>query len=232
LADLNGNTAEFRMSEDRAFLEAMNQKMASSLFYGTDKNEFVGLAPRFSEHSGLDDTQSAYNVIDGGGSGNTNTSIWVVCWSPQTVHGIYPKHSKAGFSHDDLGQVTLIDADGGKYEGYRSHYMWEMGLTVRDPRYVSRICNVDVSLLGGQSAADLVDLLIDATERIPTPEMGRTVIYCNRTIRTVLRKQMLQATNMNLTLDTVAGKKVVKFDEFPVRRCDRILNTEATVSSV
>ncbi len=32
LADLNGNTAEFRLSEDRAFIEAMNQQMAQTLF--------------------------------------------------------------------------------------------------------------------------------------------------------------------------------------------------------
>ena len=32
LADLNGNTDEFRLSEDRAFIEAMNQAMAQTLF--------------------------------------------------------------------------------------------------------------------------------------------------------------------------------------------------------
>src|SRR5262252_6801849 len=33
LADLNGNTASFRMSETRAFLEAMSQQMAQTLIY-------------------------------------------------------------------------------------------------------------------------------------------------------------------------------------------------------
>ena len=32
LADLNGNTAEFRLSEDRAFLESMNQEFTRALF--------------------------------------------------------------------------------------------------------------------------------------------------------------------------------------------------------
>ena len=32
LVELNGNAAAFRLSEDRAFLEAMNQEMASTLF--------------------------------------------------------------------------------------------------------------------------------------------------------------------------------------------------------
>lgn len=46
------NTAAFRLSEDRAFLEAMNLQQASTLFYGdTTKNpeRFLGLGPRFSE---------------------------------------------------------------------------------------------------------------------------------------------------------------------------------------
>lgn len=48
LADLNGNTNTFRLSEDMAFLEAMNQEMAKTLFYGDtsiDPEKFVGLAP-------------------------------------------------------------------------------------------------------------------------------------------------------------------------------------------
>ncbi len=46
LADLNGNTAEFRLSEDRAFLEGMNQRMAQTLFYGdtsVNPQQFMGL---------------------------------------------------------------------------------------------------------------------------------------------------------------------------------------------
>ena len=34
IADLNGNTAEFRLSEDRAFIESMGQSVAETIFYG------------------------------------------------------------------------------------------------------------------------------------------------------------------------------------------------------
>src|SRR3954447_26546515 len=34
IADLNGNTASFRLSETHAFLEGMNQQFATTLFYG------------------------------------------------------------------------------------------------------------------------------------------------------------------------------------------------------
>ena len=50
LADLNNNTAEFRLSEDRAYLQAMNKNMAHTLFYGdtsVNPERFMGLAPRY-----------------------------------------------------------------------------------------------------------------------------------------------------------------------------------------
>ena len=51
LAMLNGNTAAFRLSEAQAFIEAMNQEMASTLFYGNAglaAEEFTGLSIRLS----------------------------------------------------------------------------------------------------------------------------------------------------------------------------------------
>ena len=42
LADLNGNKAEFRLSEDRAFLEAMSQEMATTLIYGSTVANLLG----------------------------------------------------------------------------------------------------------------------------------------------------------------------------------------------
>src|SRR5437867_3196411 len=82
LADLNGNTAAFRMSEDKAFLEGMNQQMASTLVYGNtavNPERFMGFAPRYNSLT-TTTAATAYNVIDGGGTGNANSSIWFVCW--------------------------------------------------------------------------------------------------------------------------------------------------------
>ena len=231
LADLNGNTAEFRLSEDRAFLEAMNQELASTLIYGstlTDPEKFLGLAPRYSSLSAA----NGANIVNGSGTGSDNTSIWLVNWGDNTCHGIFPKGQTSGLTHTDLGQQTLTDAAGGLYEGYRSHYKWDAGLTLRDWRYVVRIANIDVSDLtkAAASGADLVDLIIQAIELVPNMGMGRPVIYCNKTIRSFLRRQIGNRSNVNLTLETVAGKKVVAFDGIPVRKVDAILNTEAVVS--
>lgn len=230
LADLNNNSNEFRLSEDRAFLESMNQTMAATLFYGdtgTNPERFMGLAPRFNALSGAD---TSANILDGGSNDTDNTSIWLVCWGPQTAYGIYPKGSKGGFSHRDLGEVTLFDdaTPPGRYQGYRSHYKWDAGLTVRDWRYIVRIANIEVSdmLKTAASGADLVDLMTQAIELLPNAQLGTPVFYCNRTVRSMLRRQIMNKSNVHLTLDQVAGRHVLAFDGIPVRRCDQITNAE------
>ena len=233
LADLNGNTGEFRLSEDRAFLEAMNQQFVSTLFYGntaTDPEKFLGLAPRYNALTGAENSE---NVLDGAGSGSDNTSIWLVVWGDQTCHGIFPKGQMTGLQHKDLGEVTLEDAAGGKYQGYRSHYKWDAGFTLRDWRYVVRIANVDISDLTKDvsgSSADLIDLMVQALELVPSLSMGRPEFYANKTITSFLRRQISNRSNVNLTLDTAGGKRVLAFDGVPVSKCDGLLNTESAVA--
>ena len=171
--------------------------------------------------------------LSAGGTGSDNTSIWLVVWGDNTCHGIFPKGKKAGLQHTDKGQVTLEDAANGKYEGYRSHYKWDAGFTLRDWRYVVRIPNIDVSDLtkdASGSSADLVDLMVQAIETLPNQNMGRPVFYCNKTIKSFLRRQITNKSNVNLTLDNVAGKHQLAFDGIPIKKCDAILNTEAVVS--
>lgn len=234
LADLNGNTAAFRLSEDRAHIEGMNQEFASTLFYGNESTEpeaFTGLSPRFNSQS----AENGGNILTEAATPDStdNTSIWLICWGPNTVHGIYPKGSKAGLMQEDKGQVTIesIDGNGGRMEAYRSHYRWDCGLSVRDWRYIVRI-NIDQEDLvkGAATGPDLVDLMTQAVELIPTLSMGRPAFYCNRTVRSFLRRQIVnKVAASTLTMEQVAGKHVTMFDGIPVRRCDSILNTESGI---
>lgn len=238
LADLNGNTAAFRMTEDMAHIEGMNQEFASTLIYGnegTAPEEFTGLAPRFNSLSAA----NADNVFSAGGSGSDNTSIWLVVWGPTTVHCIYPKGVPAGLKMTDKGQVTIEDVDGagGRMEAYRTHYAWDCGLVVRDWRYVVRIPNIDVSDLLALSSTQaitastsILKLMTKALEFVPSLSIGRPVFYVNRTVRAMLRQAILDKIANNLTFESIAGKRVVAFDGVPVRRVDAILNNEAAVS--
>ena len=237
LADLNGNSAAFRLSEDRAHIEGMNQEVADTIFYGNETTEpeaFTGLSPRYNDTTAA----NADNIILGGSAGGQtdNQSIWLVVWGPNTVHGIIPKGSTAGLQQRDMGEVTIenVDGAGGRMQAYRSHYRWDVGLTVRDWRYVVRIPNIDRSLLlaaASGTSADIPDLMVRAIEMIPNLGAGRPVFYMSRAMRTMLRRQITYKTvNSTMTLDTVAGKTVLMFDGIPVRRTDAISADEARVA--
>lgn len=235
LADLNGNTTEFRLSEERPIIEGISQELAKTLFYGNEgtlPESFTGLAPRFNSRN-VAVSQSADNVIHGGGAGADNTSVWLVVWGQQSVHGIYPKGQTAGLSMKDMGEVTLENADGagGRMQAYRSHYKWQCGLSVRDWRYVVRLANISIAGLTKDAAtgADLVDLMTIAMHRPPSLNAGRAAFYGNREIVSFLDRQMLNAKNVRITVDQLGGKRTILFGGIPVRRCDVLLNTEAVV---
>lgn len=224
LADLNSNTAALRLSEDMAFMESFNQEMATKIFYGdhsTAPEEPLGVAPRYPHND-------APNVVDFGGSGSDVTSLWFITWGANVTHGIFPKGSKAGFQHNDKGQVTLEDSNGGKFEGYRTHYKWDLGLVVRDWRFNVRCCNIETA--GSTNILD-VEKLIRAKNLIPNLNMGRTVIYCNRTIKTQFDIIAYNKVTPNIYTVDVGGEHQTRFMGLPIRRCDAILDTETALTA-
>lgn len=235
LADLNGNSAQFRLSEDTAFLEAMNQAQASTLLYGnpaTDPRQYLGLASRYGAISGAGNASS---IIDAGGTASNNTSIYLVVWGDNTVFCTFPKGSRAGLTHEDQGILTVYDGNNNPYQAYQTHYQWKNGLVVKDWRYVVRIANINTAnLVAESSAADLVKLMSRALDRIPNFGMGRAAFYMNRTVYSMLRIQALNKSQN--AIDVQQGlnqfgtpQSWTQFEGVPLRRVDQILNTESRV---
>ena len=254
VAKLAGDQEAFRLSESMSFLEGMTQQMASTVIYGStavNPERFTGLAPRYNSVSTAT-ALSASNVIDMGGTGSDNTSIWIVTWSEKTTCGIFPKGASAvGLQHTDMGKQRVQDinqtfATGAYFWAWVDHFKWELGLQVRDWRYNVRLCNIDVSDLATVNAANIINGLIRGLNRLPTTAvgttavqtsdapsisgaMGRTVIYVNRTIRTYLELQVENKTNIWLQLKEYDGQVVLTFRGVPIRTVDAILNTEARI---
>jgi hypothetical protein len=249
IADLNGNTQEFRLSEVMAFLEGMSQQVAATLIYGNqgvNPERFTGLAPRYSTKTTAN-SQTANNVLDAGGTASTNTSMWIHVWGNDTAHVTFPKGKITGLQHRDMGEWPVADSAGNTYQAYRDHFKWEIGYVLRDWRYVARIANIDITQLTGVSAANLINFLVRALYRLPTApasattiqtsdtpavraNMGRTIIYCNRVIRTYLDLQAMNKTNVLLRIEEFDGKPITTFRGIPIRTCDAILNNEAQVT--
>ena len=241
LAMLNGNTAQFRLSEDTAFLEAMNQTQAQTIFYGnpaTDPKQFLGLATRYSSTSAGNGT----NIIKGGAtSGSLNTSVYLVVWGDNTVYCPFPKGSKAGLLHEDLGEQTVYDG-ANRMQAYATRYQWKSGLVVKDWRYVVRIPNILVSdLVGGvttqaaNSATQLTKLMMRAMYKIPNLDSGRAAFYMNRTVHSGLAVQSLDRSQAALAVQPAlsqfgTARNYLSFQGIPIRRVDCLLNTESVVS--
>lgn len=246
LAKMYDDIESFRLSEATAFLEAMNQAMAQTLFYGDvtiNPERFTGLAPRYSSLS----AGNAANIVDAGGTGSDNTSIWLIVWSPNTVSGFFPKNSEAGLHHEDLGIGDAFDANNARFRAYMDHWQWKAGLMLKDWRYVVRIANIDVSDVVGQtgtqastSATAIMKVMIRAMARIPQMNMGRAVFYGSRTAKEMLSVAALDKSNAALSVQdavnqfgAIAPGSVsaggIKFFGVPFRTVDAILGTEARV---
>jgi len=236
LADMAGNANAFRLIEDRAHLEGMNNKFVETLFLGNEAvtpEGFTGFAPRYNSLSAA----NGGNIVDGGAAGGQTdaNSIWLVVWDPSTVTCIYPKGMKAGLEVEDKGQVTIQDIDGnnGRMEAYATRYAWHCGLHVKDWRYVVRIANIDKSTLTKDAAtgADLSDLMFQALRLVPSLNMGRPAFYMSRSMLTFLGRQTANKTaSSTLKAENVGGHLVESFNGIPVRRVDVLAADEALVS--
>jgi hypothetical protein len=236
LADKNGNAAEFRASEDVGFLEAMNQELATTLFYGntnTHPEKFNGFSMRYVSPSSSR-REIGYNMINGGGAGATNTSVWLVGWGEMSCFGLYPESERAGFDMNDLGTQLMEDANGLLNRYYVTEYSWRVGLCVKDWRHVVRICNIDMTTFddAGESTFDgpaILQLMIRAIRRRPPTTLGRPVFYMNGDLLTALDLISNFDNRLCLKVTEVDGQPITSFRGIPIRRCDALINTEAAV---
>ena len=252
LADLNGNTAAFRMSEDRAHIEGMSQEMANTIFYGdedSNPDRFTGLTPYYNS---LTSQNNSDNVIDGTaclggttGAGRHLQSVWLVNWG-DAISGIVPKGSSAGISVNDLGKKLIQgvsstssarNADPGRMMAYVTHYRWDAGLALRDWRNVVRLCNVPVNN-GVANITDvtpsfttLPELMYQAIARIPNMSGGRPVFYMSRPMLMVLQQVCSRlVSESSLAFENVGGKMTTSFQGIPIKRVDALAGDETIVA--
>jgi len=230
-AELGGNEAAFRASEDMAFVQAFSNELETGMFYHSTKSapeKFMGLSPRFDATTNPGGNQII--KADTSASGSDQTSIWLVQWGPETVFGLYPKGGKGGLVAEDMGKQMWDDGTGKKFRAYVTNWRWQVGLCVKDWRSVCRIANVDVGnlLATGQL---ITQAMIKAVHRVYRVGMGRPIFYCNRDVATYLHLQAQNATtNSTLKIENIGGQPITTMLGIPVRETDAILSTEAVVS--
>ena len=239
VAELGGDVAGTRMSEAQAFIEAMGQKQAETLIYGTVANpeEYVGFAARYNDNS----AENGQNILDAGGTGSDNSSIWLVGWGENTVFGVFPKGSRAGLQQTDLGLGDAFDSNNDRFRAYMEHYEWKNGLVVKDWRYAARIANIDISdlvaLTGTQAltaSTSIIKMMSRAIDRMPSLSNINPSFYVNRTVASHLRVIALEKSSAAVTVEpglNQFGQNIfnLRFLGIPVRIVDALTETEAQV---
>jgi hypothetical protein len=249
LARHSGNVEKFRASEDVAFLEGMSQTIVQTIFYGNTRvnpSTFMGFSP-FYNTVNTATADNAANVLNGGGTGSSNASLWLIGWGEDSISLLYPRGSQAGLEVEDRGDgVPGYDSFGNPFPAYTTLFHQEIGLMPKDWRYASRLANLDVTAAGlaGPNAYDIFAGIDDMYLLFPefsamTSGITKTdasystkvrgVLYANRTLRHWMNIQAMRNRNVLLRLEDYAGKVTDNYRGVPIKTVDQLLNTESQV---
>jgi len=240
--EIVGDAETHRSNEIDLHMESIAQLVDDDIVYGSETDsdlEFNGFMSRPSLNA-----LSSKQVINAGGSGSDNASVLLVGWSPQKVYLVYPKNSPyVGIKHKDWDAEPVMegttDIAASTMEAYRDHLCVELGLVVKDERFVSRVANIDMSDLttfGGQQALtdldqEIVPAMIRATHRIHSLTNCRPVFYMPRSVYEFLDIHYVARTGVNVfKYSDVAGEKIATFRNIPVRISDRMIYAEPAVA--
>lgn len=233
LAQLGGNAAAFRASEDSAFVQGLSNDLETALVYSstlTDPEKIMGFSPRLDSTTGLWGGQIIDSVI--AASGSDQASMWCVAWGPQTCFGIYPQGSTVGLEAKDRGEQLTRDANNAEFWAWVTEYCWSVGLCVRDANAVVRLANIDTSAIAETGSLLIQDMVKMVKQNKAVGKgIGRAAIYCNRKIETYLHLQALDSTkNSTLRVEQIGGMPVTTFLGIPIRMTDALTNTEAIIT--
>ena len=224
---------QYRWSEDMAAIAGFTKQVARDLLYGNEASEpgsFTGLAPRYGSLSGKYKDQ----IVDAGGTGWTNTSLYLVTTGDEHTSCVYPIGAKAGLDIRNLGEQRVYDKNGDPFQAFSTLFKWDIGLSIKEYRSNARLANIDVSALAnagkaGYTGPDLPNLIIDLLGKVRGNKLGKRFLFANPTLATAIRKLALTKASGNIAIDEFCGRKVAFIDNIPVMTEEAILNTEDRV---
>lgn len=229
--------AAYRRNEDRAFLQSIAQKLENTIIYGdelTSPLAFTGFAKRTG--SLATSIQGSQVRSMGTVSGGDGTSIYVVDWGEDGCQFIIPPDgengTEGGIKAENHDKVLVSDPDGNQFFAFVTEFTVLLGLTVKDPRHVGRLANIDLSdsLLDSPTQGNLLQSLGILIDMMPAVGGTNRVLYAPREIVAAFNKQAENKSNLMLTMDMYLGKKVPHYRGYPLRPSDQVSKAESTVS--
>jgi hypothetical protein len=239
LEGLNAAEQAFeKMDDARAFLQAMAIKRASLIFNGSADADVQRMGGIFDIYSTVNLATSAIasQVVDAGGTGSDNTTMMLADLSANGIFGIYPKESKnMGIKVENLGvgDVPALDINGnaGFIRADRSQFGSDLGICVNDYTLSTRVANIDLSDLKGDSAPSITELALEMYYKAKNVGVGKKAIFLNSTLafQWHLQDRREVKAGGQLSFEMIDGKKRMMFMGIPVIVCDAIANNYARV---
>lgn len=231
----NETQAQVRTAEGQLHVEGLQQSCMKYILYGNTKlkpDEPTGFFPRLY-------TTKLKTVIDAKGTNDGHmTSMLYVVWGEDACMGIYPKNTKAGIQHKDLGIMDVYDDNGDPYEAVVDQWKWNFGLCCKDHRKFSAVRNIDTAVLeknyGDSGYVDLIKLGLRAKNAVTTHSNARERgnFYVSETVYEALAEQAADPKRVHLRYGEAENiKNVLMLHGRPVRQLDSILETETQVSA-
>jgi hypothetical protein len=239
-----GDPEGFRNGEEAAFMEGMGQTFEGTVWYGntaTNPLQCEGLS-YFYNTVNTASAANAANVIDCLGTGNNNLSLWLIGWSPRTIHLSYPRGGTAGLYTEDRGDVVpAFDALGNPFLAWTQYFEHNFGVVPANWQYGVRAANIDWTSAGlnGPNACDLFATMADMvllppmlskmasgitkTDAPTDPATGtRFCFYTCRTGRHWMDVQAMRNRNTLITLNDYDGRVCDLFRQVPVKVSDQL----------
>jgi hypothetical protein len=169
-------------------------------------------------------TSSVPYVWDNGGT-NALTSLWLVEYGPQAIHGIYPSGNAVrgsgplGMSIVNKGLEAQADPDDSTatYYAYVTQFKFYFGLAIANDWKVCRIANIN-SNLGASGSLD-ENKIISALNHGKF-NIGATRMYCNAWLKDQIDVKAKDKANVFWSTREVFGREIETFRGIPVRKVD------------
>ena len=233
LLKIQRDREKFMSIKERGHADGLANDMQDALVTGSVAagNHFDGIEARLNSLS-LTDAFGETVVHTYGGTGTDLTSILLVQWGEDQVHGIYPRGgNNGGFDRTVYGVERVTDSNSKAFHAYVIGYEWHFGLVIADDRCVRRIANIETA----GSSNNLLDSsyevnpLIDAL--VSMKGYGNDAyIYLNRTVWGQLWKTQKDKTNVDYKVDNPWKSPERNFDGNPIGFTDALGKAETAIS--
>lgn len=235
----NGDAA--RWENDRLHIQGMALEAEEKLLYGNpqaDINQPLGFMPRMNATTDMFAMKSGvrmpYICLDAGGTtANKQSSILLIAKGPMSPHLLYPRYkANNGIEFNAFPFENSLDSEGGNIRVAKSQFIISFGLSIANRQTAVRIANVGTAS-GDTGLSGIGDLLYEAFAAIPREYRASVEIWTSPKVLLGIRKQYANRVNAIPSYDNAVYKNAigdVMFDNFVIKACDSMVDTEAVVN--